>query len=348
MLPTRSLKGSTQGMTATGTRFPVILDNKMRTEALLVRLNATFGQAGAPGGVVKNGGSIRSIFQHAVNENGEDTYGIARAWMLAQLAEFDSGSPLGFTRLPNPGVALPIGNYNLMEQFLIPFGMLRQLSPSETYFLEADPSSFLQLDSLVIPNAIPSLVAPGGVQTLTNLQVTVTQIAAPAASGPLPLFKPRYRELVQQVAGINPQDLQYLKSSTRISHLVLAAEATDADGGTIIVNNAIVAARLLGDGAGATLIGPNQEAFADLVNSTRYYAGGDVAFLGATFTQNFIANGRLSNTIRASAFPNLRWELSDQLSGALPTRIVTGMRELTTPAPRGSWAVVSPTSPDWL
>lgn len=346
MLLPRSLKG-TANIGLTGARSSVILDNRMRNQMFTITLRGTITVAGGAAGAVKNGGSLLAPFNLAVNENGEDTYGPARAWLLQALSEDDAASPEGFTRLP-ASANLPIGVYPLFEKFNVVFGMRQQLNDGETYFIERTPNNFFQVDGWLNPNATVSLVGTNGgsTQTLTGVTMTVEQWAADAASGPLPVYKPRYREIQLPIVGIATQNPFYIRSESKISHLVIGAEATDAQGGTIIVADVITAARLLGDQAGQTLIGPNQIPFVDLVEGQRYDAGGDVTFLGAKFVFNAMRRGRLADLINAQAYGNFRWELANQLSaGALPSNVICGIREMTTPAPRGPWAVVQAAAP---
>ncbi len=349
----RSNKGTAAlNMATAGTRVPVILDNRQRTNRLIVTIAATLTVIGFAAGPVRNGGRLSAVFQHAVNENGEDTFGIADAYMLRALAEYRAGQPLAGVTLP-ASAALPVAAYPLRETYEIAFGDRRSLDPAETYFMEADPSSFMQLDSLVIPNAIPTLVAPGGLGatfTLTGITVTVEQEFATGAAGTLPLFKPRVRQLSQQVAGTNPQDIFYIKTQSRLRSLVVAAEAiVAADGGRVIVSDVITALRLIGDAQNANVIGPNQTPYNILVDSQRQVAGGDVTALGAFFTAYFADNGRLSNTIvPASQFPNFRYELSDAISATGSTRVNVLMEELIRRAPVNGYNTVAPELPAWL
>jgi len=349
----RSNKGvAALDMATAGTRKHVILDNRQRTNRLIITIAATLTVIGFAAGAVRNGGRLSAVMQHAVNENGEDTFGIADAYMLRALAEYRAGQPLAGVTLP-ASAALPIAAYPLRETYSLDFGDRRMVSPAETYFMEADPSSFMQLDSIVIPNAIATLVAPGGLGatfTLTNITVTVEQEFASGAAGELPLFKPRVRQLSQQVAGTNPQDIFYIKTQSRLRSLVVAAEAiVAADGGRVIVADVITALRLIGDARDANVIGPNQTPYNVLVDSQRMVAGGDVTALGAFFTSYFADNGQLSNTIvPASQFPNFRYEFASAISASGSTRINVLMEELIRRAPVNGYNTVAPELPAWL
>lgn len=336
----------------TGQRASVVLDQRKRTDHILVTLRATVTVAGAPAGAVRNGGRISPILTHAINENGEDTYGPARAWLLRQLAEFGAMQPLALTPLPASG-ALPVATYEIYEQYTINFGSRRLVGPSETAFMERDPSSFWQLDTFVSPgiNAVNTLVEPAGGSTVTidALTVTAEQIYAELAGASFPIYKPRLREQVTTVVGTNPQQILYQKSQQRLRALVIGTEVTvTADGGMVIVDDTITALRLIGDG-GFNVIGPNQSAWDDLVESQRRIAGGDVAFAGGSFTRDFADDGRLANTIFPEfQAPNFRYEAAIQPSAIVGTNnVVQLIEELTRPSAANGWAVVSPELPEW-
>lgn len=355
MRQTRSYKGSAAlSMLTAGNRESVILDNRQRTAKLIVTIRGRLTVAGFAAGAVRNGGRLSAAIQHAVNENGEDTWGIADAYMIRALAEFLAAQPLGGVTLP-ASAALPIGVYPLEETYAINFADPRAVDPAETYFKEADPSSFFQLDTLILPNAIATLVAPGGLGatfTLDQLSVEVEQVFATGAAGTEPVFKPRTRQLRQPITGTNPADIMYIKTAARLRSLTCAAEViVAADGGRLIVGDAILALRLIGDAANANVIGPNQSFYDALVESQRQIAGGDVTALGAFFTAYFADNGRLANTIvPQSQFPNFRYEFSDRLSllAVGSNAAVVLVEELLRKAPVNGYPTVSPELPDWL
>lgn len=347
----RSNKG-TLAVPLTGARAQVILDNRKRTKRLIVTIAALLTVAGAPGGAVRNDGRLSSILTHAVNENGEDTYGPNRAWMLRQLAEASAAQPLAAVTLPASG-ALPIAVYPLYEQYAINFGDPRIIGPSETDFMERDPSSFFTFDTFITPgiNAVNSLVAPAGGSTITlsDVTVNVSQHYTDLAGANYPIYKPRTREELTTISGANPQELLYVKTQQRLRRLAIGAEATvTADGGVIITDDVILATRLIGDG-GFNVIGPNQEAFENLVESQRADFGGDVTFRGAVLVSDFADNGRLSNTLYPQfQAPNFRYEASVQPSAIVgPSRVVKLIEELTRPDAANGWAVVSPELPEW-
>lgn len=349
----RADKG-TQPVPLTGARASIQLDNRKRNHRLIITIAAVLAVAGAPAGAVRNDGRLSTVISHAVNENGEDTYGPSRAWMLRQLAEYSALQPLAATTLPASG-ALPIGSYPLFEQYEINFADRRIVGPSETAFMERDPGQYLNLDTFLTPgvNPITTLVAPAGGSTVTlsNFTVTVEQVYADAAGASLPFYKPRLYEQMATIAGANPQEIINVKTQQRLRKLAIGAEGTvGADGGVIVVADVINAFRLIGDG-GFNVVGPNQSNFVNLVQSQRAAAGGDVTFRGAVYVEDFANDGRLSNTI----FPlyqttNFRYEANVQPSvtaGVTSSRVVYVREELTRPDAVGDWAVVSAALPEW-
>jgi hypothetical protein len=346
----RSNKG-TAAVPLTGTRGSVILDNRKRTDRLIITVRGEVQVAGGPAGATRNGGRIESILSHAVNENGEDTYGLARAWLIRQLSEFDAGQPLAAQVLP-ASANLPIGVYPVFSQYAIDFASRRLIAPMETAFMERDPSSFLQLDTQITPglNPVTTLVAPnaGATVTINSLTVTVEQEFAELAGATYPIYKPRFREQSENINGINPQALLYIKTQQRLRRMIIGAEVTVADGGVLITDDVVGALRLMGDG-GQYVIGPNQTPFDVLVESQRFLTGGDTTFEGVSFTKDFAQHGRLANTIKPDVqFPNFRYEAAVAPSAiAGSSRVVYGLEELTRPNAANNWAVVSPTLPEW-
>lgn len=348
----RSNKG-TVSVPLTGARASVQLDNRKRTDRLIVTIEGELTVAGGPAGAVRNSGRLSSLLSHAVNENGEDTYGPARAYMLRQLAEADAMSPLAAVTLP-AAANLPIGTYPLYEQYEIGFASRRIVGPSETAFMERDPNSYLYLDTFLTPgfNATATLVAPNGGATVTlaNVTVTVEQIYADLAGAAYPLYKPRVREQLQTISGVNPAEIINFRTQQRLRRIAMASEATvTADGGVIITDDVILATRIIGDG-GFNVIGPNQSAWEDLIESQRAIYGGDSTFEGAAFVQDFADHGRLSNTIFPFyQAPNFRAEASVQPSPSVvgSSRVVQLLEELTRPSAANGWAVVSAELPEW-
>lgn len=366
---TRNLKGTAVLTLADGaTRYPVILDNRMRTDRLIIRVRGTLNVTVGAAGAIRNGGDISAVVQHALNANGEDVFGIARGALLRFRSAYRSGQNTGVVRLGDgltvaQQAAVPVGAYPLESVYEINFSDRMNVVPGETAFMESDPSSFLQLDSILNANGPTSLVAPGAATlSLTGVTVQVEQVAAPAAGNALPVFRPRYRELSQVVAGANAQDTFYIKSAQRVAELIIAAETTVADGGTIYSAAVLNSLRLIGDG-GANIIGPGQTPFSVLVDSMRSLTGGDVvlgansegaldagAQIKAMFMADFAQYGRLKDTIVPQRqYPNFRIEANDQPDPAATTsRIVVGLTELVRPGEENGWPVVSPELPAWL
>lgn len=352
----RNLKGTATLAVADGaTRYPVILDNRVRTSKLIVRVRGTFNQTVAVGGAVRNGGDIAAVVQHALNANGEDVFGVARGSMLRFRAAMRAGQSIAVSTLPQ-STALPVAAYPLESVYEINFADPTLIAPQETAFMESDPTSFLQLDSILNANAVASLCGAGGTQTLTGVTVQVEQVAAPAAGNSLPIFRPRYRELSQVVAGANPQDIMFIKTAQRLAEIIVSQEMTLADGGTVATQGIINSLRLIGDGVNANLIGPNLSPFASLFQSQKSRSGGNLSgYTGVTavnsrFGLNLAEDGRLAATIvPARQYPNFRIEADDQPdAGGTTSRIVVGITELIRPQEENGWPVVTPDLPGWL
>lgn len=368
---TTNLKGTATLLLADGaTRYPVILDNRMRTDRLRVRVRGTLTVAVAAAGAIRNGGDISIAVQHALNANGDDVFGVARGSMMRFRSAYRSSQNTGVIRLGDgltvaQQAAVPVGVYPLESVYDISFADRTNIIPGETGFIESDPSSFLQLDNILNANGASSLVAGAGggsTQVLSAVTVQVEQMSAPAAGNALPVFRPRYRELSQVVPGANAQDTFYIKSAQRVSELIIAAETTMADGGTVFSAAVINSLRLIGDG-GANIIGPGLSLFPVLVDGMKQLTGGDV-MLGlnsqgaldigrprkAMYMIDFAQYGRLKDTIVPQRmFPNFRIEANDQPDGAATTsRIIIGLTELVRPADENGWPVVTPELPEWL
>lgn len=366
----RNLKGTAVLALADGaTRYPVILDNRMRTDRLIVRVRGTLTIAVAAAGAIRNGGDISVCVQHALNANGDDVFGVARGALMRFRSAYRSGQNIGVIRLGDgltaaQQAAVPIGVYPLESVYEIAFADRSNVIPGETGFIESDPSSFVQLDNILNANGALSLVGLGGggaTAVLSAVTVQVEQVSCPAAGNALPVFRPRYRELSQVVAGANAQDTFYVKSAQRVAELIIAAETTLADGGTVYSAAVLNSLRLIGDG-GANIIGPGMTPFSVLVDSMKAVSGGDLTFensvgaavpraqLKAVYMADFAQYGRLKDTIVPQRmFPNFRIEANDQPDAAATTsRIVLGLTELVRPDEENGWPVVTPELPGWL
>lgn len=335
----------------TGTRVAVNLDNGMRNARIRVKVRGQVTVAGGPAALAKNGGSLFAAFTMSLTENGRDTFTEVPGLLFKQLAESDAGQPLDFARLPDNAA---IGTYDLHETFDLGFARSRQAVPRETSYLDQNQNQPFQVRFRRLANAALNLADDNGnTVTLGDITAEVEQVWSPAPGEPLPLFKPGSEVLELQVAGaasLLPLDL---KISERVSDLVFAAFAEDADGATVLApaGDIINALAMYGSGQGEEIIGPEPVPYGQLVNGQREYAGGDVAFLNAMYQHSFMPTGMLSDTIDPRRFRNLRAYFNCQpLAGGSNTRIVVLARTLTSPPPVGAWAMVVPPAqlPGWV
>lgn len=347
----RANKG-TVSVPLTGGIAQVQLDARKRNDSVIITIRGQFEVLGGPAGATRNGGRPSAILSHSINENGEDTFGPARAWMLKQLAEMDAAAPLAITPLPT-SANLPVGVYDVYEQYPISFASGKIVGPSETAFMERAPETNTYVNTFITTgrNITATMVGPNGgsTQRWNSLTVTVEQVYSDVAGAALPIFKPRLRENQQTVAGTNPAEQIYMRSQQRLRRISIGQELQLTAGGTLIVSDIITATRLIGDG-GFNVIGPNQSNMADLVQSQRFAGGGDTTFQSSCLITNFADHGRLANTIfPLYQAPNFRYEAAVQLSagGAGSSTVVTNLEELTRPEPNGPWSVVDPALPEW-
>ena len=342
----------TVALAARGVRYPIRMDNKKRNTRWWIMLSGVLTVTVAAAGAVKNHGLLSDVMQFSVSENGEDTYGPAYGFLLRHMSQLRAGAPLPKVSLFDQGVstaALPIGVYPLSETFTLDFADPRTIDPMETAFMEIDNTAYLELQAELTANAEQSLVAPGAATVvLSGVTMTVWQDYASGTVGSRPLWKPRMRQFSQPLTGANQDDQFPVKSqAAKVRSVTLGAIATDADGGTVIVSDAITALRLIGDTENGNIIGPNKANFKQLVNSQRMLAGGDVAALDAFYTAYFAEYGRHSNVINPLDFPNLRYEMQDAVSASGATQVVALLEELTTPPQNPGNRVTSAALPEW-
>lgn len=342
-----ALKGTTPDMNTfapLGTRIPIKLDNRMQNVRLRVRLNANLRTTVNPT-AIRNRGLLSAALQFAVNENGVDTYGIAEGKALRFKSDAEAGQPTPATPVSAAMIAAP-GTYPIEDVFYINFANPLSVRMRETNFMELDPSQTLQLDCVLKPGAV-GFVVTGGTAFLENVFVRVEQDATPDERG-LPLFKPKYREISDVVAGANAEFIQYIRSSLKLRGLIVMQEANVVGEVADIINSLT----LVGDG-GKVVIGPAFVPWADLIDEQTTHFGGDVIANESALFLDFQRHGRLSDVLDPSRqFVNFRLVSNVQptaAAGAGTSRIRLGLLELDRPAAQTGWKAVEDESalPDW-
>lgn len=333
----QNVKGSTT-LTPTGARGRIQLDNRVQTNAIAVRVRTTLVVTGATTGNIRADGRPTNALRFAVSENGNDTIGEMSMRAARLISESQAGQAYAFTRPAGPTLA--VGTHVFDEYFILNLSNPLGVDPFETAYKEADPNSFFTFEPLALTNLIDSVVDAGAAVVTASCVVEVEQHADPARSS-LPWFKPRYREIVQQITGTNPADILNIRTRQRLSGILLMQEAQLATGGIVPVSDAITALRLIGDD-GRNLIGPNQTGWSPLVTQQAGRQSGQIV-QDAVFL-NFQRAGRLSYTIVPEReYPNFRFELADLVSATgTTTRLRAIVCELTRTPPTNGYAVVAP------
>ena len=328
----------------------VRLDNRVQTAAIELDIEATLTVAGFAAGAVQGDGRVTNALRIVgISENGTDMIGEVRGRAARLICEAQAGQPFPATTLP-ASAALPIGVYPIREKIFLNFADPQGVDPVETSYMESDPSAPLRTEIELIAGAIASLVAAGGLGatiTLSPVVVTVTQHEDPARAS-LPLFTPRWRQIIQTIDGTNTDDIFYIPTRQRLRGLHFMQEAQLATGGIVPVTDAFAALRLLGDD-GRNIIGPAQQDFVSLVEGQAARQGGEIAY--DAYFQNFQRMGRLPYTIVPEReYPNFRAEISDAVSATgTTTRGVITVLELIRRTPQNGYATVVPpmiTAPD--
>lgn len=342
-------KGQTAAVVV-GQSATIDLDNRMQTRKLNLILEGTVTTSVAATALRRNRGLLSSAFQFSVLENGSQEWGLPIEGRMARmLAESLSAAPLPATVLPTG--ALPIAAYNLREVIPIWFANPLGVSPRETNYMERNPNARFQLQAFVKANALASLVEVStATVVLSNLRVTVEQDADPSEPS-LPIFKPRYREITQNVTAANAQDILRVDTPFRIQQMILSAEADVSGGGTVEVADVINGFQLLGD-SGRYLVGPNDAPFRAFVEQSAEWAGGDTLGALAYGVMNFQRSGRLSDVpFPSREFANFRFQINSQpsvIAGVTATRYRLGIIELTRPDPVGDWRTVAAELPEYV
>lgn len=344
-------KGQTAAL-AVGGNAVIDLDNRMQNGYIELTLAGTLNVAGAATTATRNRGLISSAMQFSVLENGSQEWGLP---IEGRLASFLSTSLSARTQsvIALAAGSLAVGSYPMRETIRLPFANPLAISPRETNYMERNPNARFQLQAFLKSNAVACLQSVGAATvTLTGVTVTVQQFADPAEPS-LPIFKPRYREITQNVVAANPQDVFRIDTPYRLQAMILTQEADVSGGGTVETNDIINGLQLLGD-SGKYLIGPNDSSFRSLVERSEQEFGGDVT-AGGTFAYlalNFQRSGRLSDVpFPSREYSNFRLQINSQpsvLAGATASRYRLGIIELTRPDPVGGWRTVSEELPEFV
>lgn len=332
----QNVKGSTT-LLPTGQRGRVQLDNRVQTNALGVRVTTTLVVSGVATGNLRTGGRPTNGLRFAVAENGNDQIGEIAMRPARLYAEAVAGQAFNYTAPAGPTLA--VGTHVFEEYFVLPFSNPLGVDPFETAYKEADPSSFFTFEPLALPALIDCIVSVGAATVTASVVVEVEQFADPARATN-PYFKPRWREITQNVNGTNQADIINIRTRQRLQALMISQEVTLASGGIVVVSDIVSALRLIGDD-GRNVIGPNQTPWTALNRQQAAVQGGEIATDAKLV--NFQKSGRLSYTIvPESQFPNFRIEASDALSAtAGSSRVRVVLFELTRPAPQNGYSVVS-------
>lgn len=320
------------------------LVNRVQNVALEVTISGTVTATAADLTRVADGRISNALSLVPINENGTDMVGECAARQFRLLSEHEADQPYRAT-LPNASYSAFTGSIPIRETFRVNFGNPKSLDPFEFSYMEADPNVplyFMARFNTATPlNALFDVTA--GSATLGNVTISVRQVFDPARTK-LPLFTPRFRTIAAQtIVGANADDLFRLPTRQRVAALVFSQDGiSPATGARVPYSGYVNALRLIGDD-GRNIIGPAQEAWADLVDAQAVEAGGEIA--DDTYVHNFQTYGRGSYTIVPEReYPNFRAEVDDNASGAAGTspRLVIMIKELIARAPVNGYATVMP------
>lgn len=331
-------------------RQKVQLTNRVQTTAITLELTLPLLVAGAVADVTRKSEGRPSNFLQLtpINENGTDMVGELAARDFRLLGESEAGQAFPSTLLPAGAGAVVDGAYVIREIIKVNLAHPLAVDPFETSYMEADPNSPVFCEARW-PGGTAALVATlvdstgAAVITPGNLTINVIQHFDPAR-GTLPLFTPRIRSIANQtIAGANPDDLFRLPTRQRVRALIFRQQGQNAAGGRVVISDAFVALRLIGDD-GRNIIGPAQETFRLLRDGMAATQGGQIA--ADTYIRSFQTAGRLSYTIVPEReYPNFRAEISDLPSvtaGVTSTQGIITIAELIARPPVNGYATVMP------
>jgi hypothetical protein len=339
-------KGSMQLVPGIETRSRVQLTNRVQTAAILFRLAYTLTVAGAVANVTRrtSGRLSDAILLTPINENGTDMVGEIGMRDFRLMGEAEAGQAFPAELLPAGANAVVDGVYNCVEYVQVNFADPRNVGPSETNYMEADPNSPVWSEARFAAGTatlLATLVNSTGaaVLTLSNVSIEVEQFLDSAATK-LPLFTKRIRYIASDViVGANPEAIYRLPTRQRVASLLFRQQ--DIGVGYFPLNLAFNALRLIGDD-GRNVIGPTQARWESLVDGQAANQGGEI--VRDAYFHDFATFGRMSGTpIPDREYPNFRAEVNQDTGGATGTaRGLITITELIARAPVNGYATVMP------
>lgn len=297
-----------------GTRIYSRLINGVRTYGVAFHARATVTLTVADATLLRNRGSVFSLFDEiGIEENGRDRH-LYDGRMLRFMSEMHAPSALTATR-----AAVGVAVYAIEETAIIWFGHPLSAAPQETVFREADARQLLQAFVRLV--ADPGAVLNGRLYTLgpatvviSAITVDVTQIYD-SRSAELPVFIPTFRQMSQSVAATNTQDAVFIKTPHFIRALIIQQDTDEGE-----VSDIITGIALRGDFR--DIIGPTQMSMDTFQFIQELDFGGLVLSNQAYLGLNFQRGGKLSNVINPSDDVNLRFEFSDAVSATGASSII--------------------------
>lgn len=274
---------------------------------------------------IRNRGSAAAAFDQLGLSDAGDPVFVGDPRMMRVMTEFEGLSSITSTRLTSTAVATT----NLRELVRIPLASKWQVNPRDTAFREKDDAK----DTNVIytlngtNNGLAKLVN-GGTATLTSVSVAqVFQEHDADPYAPLPLFRPRYSEIVVPIASANANLLVPLQLENFVRRIIIQQDS-DAGEVTDIINRFTLRTN------DKFHVGGDSKADWDFFcRRMELLYGGDVysSLAGRYAAHDFRLAGRLTKTHNPLAQPGLRFLFDCQpsvTSGATNSVVRIGIEEL--------------------
>jgi hypothetical protein len=304
MFPTKQTPAAAILNPVVGQRSSTKLKNKVRTQRLRCRMEATVNLTGA-GTAIRNAGNVVALFDAmGLSENGTDRW-LFDPRPLHHVARGYAASTPNDVRLTSTA----IGTYKLATTFYLDLAMPDTASPTETSFVEGDTRQVLEA-FVQYTGDLTRLIA-GAVGTITNVAIYFTQIYD--AKTEAPLFIPTVRQMTESVVNANAEQTIYIKGSRYMRAMVISQDSDAGD-----VDDVIVSLAVRGDEE--DLIGPKQCGWYELYDSQAAEMGGGVRPATEPRAHLFMKlyrNGRLSTVHNPAADRNLRIEAKTQPSAVV-------------------------------